>query len=59
MVVEKQEASTQAYVQGLWKERNARTFNGQSSSPARLALKIQDEAKEWCLVGYRHLLSVA
>ena len=40
----------------IWKERNARTFNGTSAAPSRLALLIQEEANEWCLAGYRHLL---
>jgi hypothetical protein len=42
----------------LWKERNARTFNGTSTAPASLALKIQEEANEWCLAGYKQLLSL-
>lgn len=42
----------------LWKERNARTFNGIATSPLDLALKIQEEANEWCLAGYRQLLSL-
>jgi hypothetical protein len=40
------------------KGKNARTFSGQSSTPGHLALRIQDEANEWCLAGYRHLLSL-
>jgi hypothetical protein len=41
-----------------WKERNARTFNRTSTGPASLALKIQEEANEWCLAGYKQLLSL-
>jgi hypothetical protein len=39
------------------KERNARTFNGVATTPAGLALRIQEEANEWCLTGYKHLRS--
>lgn len=39
----------------IWKERNARTFNGVSTSAARLGLQTQDEAEAWCRAGYRHL----
>jgi hypothetical protein len=39
----------------LWKERNARTFNGVSSSVPQLAALIHDEIDSWCLAGYRHL----
>ena len=42
----------------LWKERNARTFDGKSLSPAGLAIRIQEEANQWCLAGYKHLLSL-
>lgn len=42
----------------IWKERNARTFNGTTADPSRLARLIQVEASEWCLAGYRHLLSL-
>jgi hypothetical protein len=69
VVVAKQEGSCQAGAKGfdslfflvgwsIWKERNARTFNGSPSDPAILARMIQDEASEWCLAGYRHLLSL-
>jgi hypothetical protein len=42
----------------LWKERNARTFDGVSRSAASVTIMIQDEAEEWCLAGYKHLLSL-
>jgi hypothetical protein len=32
----------------IWKERNARTFDGVSSQAGRLALAIQEEAVLWC-----------
>jgi hypothetical protein len=40
----------------IWKERNARTFNGVSTSVARPGVQIQEEAQAWCLAGYRHLI---
>lgn len=39
----------------IWKERNARTFDGVSSQAGRLALAIQEEAVLWCAAGNRHL----
>jgi hypothetical protein len=42
----------------LWKERNARTFAGPQASPMDLARKILEEAGDWCLAGYKHLLSL-
>ena len=39
----------------IWKERNARTFNGVSTSAARLEVSIQEEADAWCMAGYKHL----
>jgi len=43
----------------LWKERNARTFNGTAASPeAFLARKILEEANDWCLAGFKHLMSM-
>jgi hypothetical protein len=39
----------------IWKERNTRTFNGVSTSAARLGVQIQEEAEAWCLAGYRTL----
>jgi hypothetical protein len=42
----------------LWKERNARTFNGIATSAAQLAHRIQDEIQSWCLAGYKHLRSL-
>lgn len=41
----------------IWKERNARTFNATSTLANQLALQIQEEANNWCLAGYKHLLS--
>ena len=42
----------------LWKERNARTFNGVSTDAGGLASAILGEAEEWCLAGFKHLLSL-
>ncbi|CAD6268588.1 unnamed protein product [Miscanthus lutarioriparius] len=45
----------------IWKERNARTFNGVGRPAADLAALIQDEASSWCQAGFTHfrlLLSV-
>jgi hypothetical protein len=39
----------------LWKERNARTFRGESSAAPLLFLKIWDEASLWAASGYRGL----
>ena len=39
----------------LRKERNARNFNGVSTAPASLALKVQEDTIEWCLAGYKQL----
>lgn len=39
----------------IWKERNARTFGGQSCSPMGLLASILDEAREWNVAGYRSL----
>ena len=42
----------------LWKERNSRTFDGVSTDGAVLVCSILGEAEEWCLAGYKHLLSL-
>jgi hypothetical protein len=42
----------------LWKERNARTFNGVASSVAQLGTLIQEELDAWCMAGYKHLSSL-
>jgi hypothetical protein len=42
----------------LSKERNAQTLNGVSTTPACLVFKIQEEASEWSLAGYKQLLSL-
>jgi len=42
----------------LWKERNSRTFDGVSTDAAGLACSILGEAEEWCLAGYKHLMSL-
>jgi len=39
----------------IWKERNARTFNGVATSAVRLGVMIQEEVDAWCLAGYRQL----
>jgi hypothetical protein len=39
----------------LWKERNARTFRGESSAAPVLFFKIWDEASFWAASGYRGL----
>lgn len=39
----------------LWKERNARTFNGKASSPVQLLRLILDEAVLWCASGFKQL----
>lgn len=39
----------------LWKQRNARTFDGASTSAQQLAALIIEEAKVWFLAGYRKL----
>jgi hypothetical protein len=39
----------------LWKERNGRTFDSVSSTPAQLAARIFDEAADWSLAAFRHL----
>jgi hypothetical protein len=39
----------------IWRERTARTFNGASTSAARLQVSIQEEADAWCMAGYKHL----
>ena len=39
----------------LWKERNARTFNGTPRSVAQLLQVIEDEITMWTAAGYRHL----
>jgi hypothetical protein len=39
----------------IWKERNARTFNGVATTPAQLESLIQDEIDNWCLAGYSQL----
>lgn len=40
----------------LWKERNSHAFDGVAVAAATLAKLIWEEADEWCLAGYRHLL---
>jgi hypothetical protein len=42
----------------IWKERNARTFNGEATTPMQLCSLIQDEVDSWSLAGYRHLMSL-
>jgi hypothetical protein len=37
----------------LWKERNARTFNGVASLVAQLGTLIQEEFNAWCMAGYK------
>jgi hypothetical protein len=37
----------------IWKERNARTFNGIATSPAQMGTMIQEEVNTWCLASYR------
>ena len=39
----------------LWKERNARTFRGESSSASVLFLRIWDDASFWSASGFRGL----
>jgi len=39
----------------IWKERNARTFGRDTTSPAGLQVVIQEEIHAWCLAGYQHL----
>lgn len=39
----------------IWKERNVRTFDGPSTTPANLLHQVFDEAKDWMLAGYRKL----
>jgi hypothetical protein len=39
----------------LWKERNARTFNGTPRLVAQLLQVIEDEITMWTAVGYQHL----
>ena len=39
----------------IWKERNARTFGRDTTSPAGLQVVIQEEINAWCLAGYKHL----
>jgi hypothetical protein len=42
----------------IWKERNAKTFDGVSTLAARLEVSIQEEADAWCMAGYKHLGAV-
>lgn len=42
----------------LWKKRNARTFNNAASKANQLAARIEEEANEWSMAGYRHLRSL-
>jgi hypothetical protein len=42
----------------LWKERNARTFNGVATSAVQLGVLIQEKIDAWCLAGYKHLRSL-
>jgi hypothetical protein len=39
----------------IWKEWNARTFNGVATSPAQMEPKIQEEVDNWCLAGFWQL----
>jgi hypothetical protein len=39
----------------LWKERNARTFDGTPRSVPQLLQTIEDEVTMWIAAGYRHL----
>jgi hypothetical protein len=43
----------------VWKERNARAFQGNSSLAQQLTQSIIDEASAWLQAGYRHLKSLA
>lgn len=42
----------------LWKERNARTFDGTATTPLILVSSIWEEANTWALAGYRSLISL-
>jgi hypothetical protein len=42
----------------LWKERNTGTSDRNPTSLGNLAREIQEEADEWCLAGFKHLLSL-
>jgi len=37
----------------IWKERNRRTFDEITSTPAQLLCKIKDEAADWVASGFR------
>jgi hypothetical protein len=39
----------------VWKERNRRTFNGNSRTPAHLLALIRDEGDSWIASGFRSL----
>jgi hypothetical protein len=41
----------------LWKERNARTFDGLPCSVAQLGTRFREELDAWCMAGYKHLAS--
>ena len=43
----------------LWKERNARTFQGVQRSASMLADDILQELSSWCAAGYRGLAALA
>jgi len=43
----------------LWKERNARTFQGVQRTASRLADDIQQELNLWCSAGYKGLSALA
>jgi hypothetical protein len=42
----------------IWKEWNARTFNGEATTPMQLCFLVQDEVDSWSLAGYMHLMSL-
>lgn len=42
----------------LWKERNARTFDGLPCSVAQLGTRFREELDAWCMAGYKHLASL-
>jgi hypothetical protein len=42
----------------LWKERNAITFNRRATPAAQLDQQIADECNDWCMAGYRQLMSL-
>jgi len=43
----------------LWKERNARTFQGVQRSASKLTDDVHQELRSWCSAGYRGLVALA